>query len=106
VPEGTYLFREQEEVDWYYLIDSGEVLFQRDGREVVLGPGSFVGEFGPSFDLSRHHSSARALTDLETYRIGAEEMRSFISSYPGTYVRMAKSLSDTLKQQGRPVIGA
>lgn len=106
VAEGTYLFRQQDEVEWYYLIDSGEVLFQRDGREVVMGPGSFVGEFGPSFDLTRHQSSARALSDLETYRIGADEMRSFISSYPGTYVRMAKSLSDTLKQQGRPVIGA
>ena len=106
IAEGTYLFQEHDEVEWYYLIDSGEVLFQRDGREVVMGPGAFVGEFGPSFELQRHHSGARALTDLETYRIHAEEMKSFISSYPGTYVRMAKSLSDTLKQQGRPVIGA
>jgi CRP-like cAMP-binding protein len=105
VPEGTSLFEPGDPVDWYYLVDSGEVLLQRKEREVVLGPGAFVGEFGPSLELDNHSSRALALSDLEVYKLKGTEMKAFISSYPGTYVRMARSLSDTFKQQGRPATG-
>lgn len=105
VPQGTVLFAPQDKVHWYYMIDSGEVLLQRGDREVVLGPGAFVGEFGPSLEISHHSSRAVAQTDLEVYKLKATNMRAFVSSYPGTYVRMTKSLSDTLKQQGRPIGG-
>lgn len=107
VTRGSYLFRPGDVVDWYYLVDSGEVLFRREQREVVLGPGSFVGEFGGALPSPQHRACARALTELNLYKLHVQEMKAFISSYPGTYVRMAKSLADTLKQQGSPVtIGA
>ena len=105
VPEGTVLFKPEDKVKWYYLINAGEVLLEKDEREVVLGPGAFVGAFGSTLEVINHSSKAVALTDLEVYKLKASNMKAFISSYPGTYVRMTKSLSDTLKQQGRPVNG-
>ena len=103
VKAGTSLYEVGDPVQWYYLIDSGEVLWRKNGWEVVLGAGSFVGEFGPSLGCLVHSCQARALSDLKVFTIRRDEMRAFIKSNPGTYVRMGRSLSDILRRQGRPV---
>lgn len=102
IPEGESLFELGRPVEWYFLIDTGEVLFQREDGEAVLGPGSFLGEFDSHFEASRHGSQARAKTDLQVYKVPVADMRTFFNSYPGTFVRMSKSLKDSLRRSFRP----
>ena len=99
IPAGTYLYRQAGEVHWYYLVDSGEVRVRRNDGEAVLGPGAFVGEFGPCFQADRHGSEALAETDLSVYKIASNDMKVFFNSNPGTFVRLAKSLRETLRQR-------
>ncbi len=97
IPAGSYLYRAGEEVRWYYLIDSGEVRVRRGDEQVILGPGGFVGEFGPSYECSHHSSEAQAHTEMAVYKIAIEDMRAFFRSNPGTFVRMSKSLEKSLR---------
>lgn len=94
---GARLFQPGDTLEWYYLIDSGEVVLRRGGDEATLGRGALLGEFGPCFEDSCHSDEAQALTDLNVYRISAEDMRSFFRSYPGTFVRLSKHLGDVLR---------
>jgi CRP-like cAMP-binding protein len=99
--KGTALFQEGEEVRWYYVVAQGEVRIEREGREAVLGSGAFVGELGRSYEASIHAWRARAETDLKLFKIAADDMHTFFSSYPGTFVRLAKYLNDTIRRGGR-----
>jgi CRP-like cAMP-binding protein len=100
IPSGTHLHRRGDEVACYHLIQSGEVRLSRDDGEAVLGAGSLIGEFGPCFEVDVHNSEAVALSDLSVFRVPARDMRAFFSTYPGTFVRLTKSLSDTILRQG------
>ncbi len=98
IPAGTVLYSEGEQVEWYYLLDHGQVKLRCPSGEAVLGPGGLVGEFGPCFTSQQHRGSAEAETDLWAYRISSEDMRSFFRSNPGTFVRLSKSLRDALRR--------
>jgi CRP-like cAMP-binding protein len=102
IEEGTYLYRSGETVAWYYLVDSGEVRVSGDDGEAVVGPGAFIGEFGPCYESILHGSEAQALSELSLYKISASDMRAYFSLNPGTFVRTAKSLSDTLRRGRSP----
>ena len=101
VPAGTVLFQPGEALQWYYLVDSGQVRLRQGTDEAVQGPGALLGEFGPHFDESHHSLRGEALTDLTVYRIAADDMKAFFRSYPGTFVRLRKHLRDELRQGGR-----
>lgn len=98
VAKGTSLFRQGDEVERYYLIDSGQVKFGRDGRETVLGPGRLVGELGNNFEEKQHRCQAVALTDLWVHTIEVKDMARFFRANPGTFVRLSKGLRDALRQ--------
>lgn len=98
IPRGSKLFGEDEAVDWYYLIDSGHVLLEHREGVASLGPGSLVGEFDSHFQAKRHGSQAVAATDLEVFKVSAEDMSQFFKAYPGTFVRMKKNLSDIVRR--------
>lgn len=102
VEQGAALFHHGEEVLWYYLIDQGQVRVSREDGEAVLGPGSFVGEFGRCYESCVHGSFAKAETDLKVFKVRAEDMRTFFNSYPGTFVRLAKNLADAVKRGHHP----
>lgn len=97
VPAGTVLYREGEQVEWYYLVDHGQVRLTCPSGEALLGPGGLVGEFGPCFTSQHHRGAAVAETDLWAYRIAAADMRAFFRSNPGTFVRLSKSLLDIVR---------
>lgn len=99
INKGTHLFRQGDTVEWYYLVDSGKVRLKRFDGTATLGPGSLVGEFGACFESTHHYAQAVAQTELSVYKISALDMKSFFSSNPGTFIRLAKSLSDTLRRQ-------
>lgn len=98
IPMNAYLYREGDQVDWYYLVDTGEVRLRQVDLEITLGPGALVGEFGQSFEVDRHSTEALALSPLSVFKISAEAMKDFFRAYPGTFVRIAKNLSDLWKQ--------
>jgi CRP-like cAMP-binding protein len=92
IPRDTFLYKIGEPVRWYYLVDKGQVRVTRKEADALLGPGAFIGQFGPSLEITRHTSQAQAHTDLTVYKIGGEEMNAFFRANPGTFVRMDKSL--------------
>lgn len=97
IPAGTVLYEQGDRVEWYYLVDHGQVSLSCPTGQALLGPGSLVGEFGPCFTSRQHRGTARAQTDLWAYRISADDMRAFFRSNPGTFVRLCKSLRDTVR---------
>jgi CRP-like cAMP-binding protein len=98
IRKGELLFRAGDPVSRYYLIDTGEVELCKDGREILLGPGSLVGELGEGMDSHLHSTSARASTDLWVYTIESEDMLNFFRSNPGTMIRIARWQHDRLER--------
>lgn len=102
---GEYLFREGESLTRYFVIDSGQVRMRRGSSEALLGPGDLIGELGDSYEASHYSAEARAETDLRLYTLAVEDMQAFFRSNPGTFVRLSKALSETLKHGGCPRAG-
>ncbi len=90
VEEGTTLFSVGAAITSYYLIERGEVMMQWGDREVRLGPGAMVGEFDRDLTATVHTGKATALTNLSLFRIKADDMKSFFSANPGTYIRFLR----------------
>jgi len=101
VAEGTALFRQGDRVQAYYLVDQGSIEVIRGTQRAVLGPGALVGEFDPGLSREHHGLEVVARSPLEVYRIEADEMRAFFGQNPGTLIRLAKHLDDTLRQGGQ-----
>jgi CRP-like cAMP-binding protein len=85
-------------VQAYYLVDQGSIEVIRGTQRAVLGPGALVGEFDPGLSREHHGLEVVARSPLEVYRIEADEMRAFFGQNPGTLIRLAKHLDDTLRQ--------
>ena len=98
IPTGTTLYQQDQEIEAFYLIDTGQVRVCRSERETVVGSGVLLGEFGPCLELGRHESSAQTLSEVHAYRIGIEDLREFFRANPGTFVRLSKSYSESLRR--------
>lgn len=100
-PEGTVLFQQGDPGTAMYLVLSGEVRIERDGRELVtLGPGSNFGEMAMLDQPSR---SATAITesDCELMVISRESFFALLKGNPMLAVKilwnMALRLSSNLR---------
>jgi putative ABC transport system ATP-binding protein len=84
---GQILFHQGDRSDLVYAVEEGEIEIFRvraDGAEeplAVVGPGNYLGELGPMFNLPRS-ASARART---ASRLTACSLRAFRRRFPGAH---------------------
>jgi len=72
VPTGETIFRQGDAGDRFYIVDSGEVEIEIDGREAnVLGPGDSFGEIALLRDIPRT-GTARARKETKVYALDRE----------------------------------
>jgi MFS family permease len=72
VPAGETIFRQGDAGDHFYIVDSGEVEIEIDGREAnVLGPGDSFGEIALLRDIPRT-GTARARKETKVYALDRE----------------------------------
>lgn len=98
ITQGTILFKAGQTVEWYYLLDSGSVSITPTRNGVTLGAGTLLGEFDSHFPALEHTCSAVAESELSVFKIAASDMFKFFTAYPGTFVRLKKSLSDSFQR--------
>jgi steroid delta-isomerase-like uncharacterized protein len=79
-PSGATVVTQGDRPDNFYVILTGEVEVIRDGRTVAtLGPGQFFGEVGLLHGEPRN-ATIRALSELTTYALAAEDFAAMIRS--------------------------
>jgi Cyclic nucleotide-binding domain len=77
---GETIFRQGDAGDRFYIVDSGEIEIEIDGREVnVLGPGEYFGEIALLREIPRT-ATARARQDSELYAL---EREAFLGAVTG-----------------------
>jgi CRP/FNR family transcriptional regulator, cyclic AMP receptor protein len=102
---GSVVFRQGEEGDALYLVESGAVkisCLSPDGREVVLavlGPGEVFGELS-LFDRGVRTADATALEDTVALALSHEVFRPFLDEHPGVAVHLLGVLAGRLRETG------
>jgi len=92
----TWLMREGDEGDRYYLIDSGEIEVSQGG--VVIGierPGSGVGEIALIRRVPRT-ASVRALTDVSASVLSREDFIAAVTGHPASRLAAETIVTDRL----------
>ncbi|HVF32868.1 MAG TPA: cyclic nucleotide-binding and patatin-like phospholipase domain-containing protein [Acidimicrobiales bacterium] len=95
-PAGAIVFREGDEAEALYLVESGRVEVRRGGEALAaLGPGSFVGELGLLLGEPRS-ADLVALDDTELWvlhRIAVDEL---LERHPAIGVELSRELARRL----------
>lgn len=106
IQEGTVIFKQGEAASFLYILESGlvEIVFKPfDGSDIPVSRLNSGCVFGWSSTLGRegYTSSARALTDCETYRICGKELQKLCEENPETGVvildRLASAIAERLE---------
>jgi CRP-like cAMP-binding protein len=104
---GTYIIREEDMGDFFYVIDSGDVqVLQKgeSGSEVVHGrfhPGESFGDKAMVFD-TRRSASVKALQDTECWTIDRSAFHKIITSSPikrSIFEKFASSVDEKSKEK-------
>lgn len=100
---GLRLFREGDEADAAYLIQSGRVEITKRVRDdetvlAILGPGDIVGEMALIDGLNRS-ASARALEDTVLLRVSKANFQERLQAIDAVSRAMLNRLSQRLRQQ-------
>ena len=98
LPQGEALFEEGAEGRSMYLIVSGEIEVNRDGRRLAtLGAGEHVGEMSLLDDQTRS-ATVRATEDSLLLRIGRRDFHSLVTSSSEAALAVMRSLSQRLRR--------
>jgi CRP-like cAMP-binding protein len=95
--EGEVLMREGEIEAWLYVVVEGRLCVQRADREVVVGPGTVVGELAV-LDPEPRSATVTALTPVVLFRLGKEAFDEVLLTRPeiarGVIVELARRLRE------------
>ncbi|PIQ23972.1 hypothetical protein COW36_05490 [bacterium (Candidatus Blackallbacteria) CG17_big_fil_post_rev_8_21_14_2_50_48_46] len=95
LPVNTRVFKQGSPGDAFYVINKGEVIVERNGREVTrLGTGECFGEV-EILNASPRLGSVRTLSNCELLRIGREDFIDVVETYPV----FARSLLEILSKR-------
>jgi MFS family permease len=84
VPAGETIFRQGDHGDRFYIIDSGEIEIEIDGREAnVLGPGEHFGEIALLRDIPRT-ATARARKQTQLYALERDAFLGAVTGHAGS----------------------
>jgi MFS family permease len=84
VPAGETIFRQGDHGDRFYIIDSGEIEIEIDGREAnVLGSGEHFGEIALLRDISRT-ATARARKETKLYALERDAFLGAVTGHAGS----------------------
>jgi MFS family permease len=84
VPAGETIFRQGDHGDRFYIVDSGEVEIEIDGREAnVLGPGEHFGEIALLRDIPRT-ATARARKETQLYALERDAFLGAVTGHAGS----------------------
>jgi MFS family permease len=84
VPAGETVFRQGDDGDHFYIVDSGEIEIEIDGREAnVLGPGDYFGEIALLRDIPRT-ATARARKETQLYALEREAFLGAVTGNSGS----------------------
>jgi MFS family permease len=84
VPAGETIFRQGDHGDRFYIVDSGEIEIEIDGREAnVLGPGEHFGEIALLRDIPRT-ATARARKETQLYALERDAFLGAVTGHAGS----------------------
>ncbi|MBI3893967.1 MAG: cyclic nucleotide-binding domain-containing protein [Candidatus Wallbacteria bacterium] len=93
---GSYIFREGQEADAFYIVMAGEVAVTKDewgGKTLqVLGPGDFFGEMGVVEQAPRC-ASTRAVGDVSLLKVLGTDFRELLTKSPSFALRIMATIS-------------
>lgn len=102
---GAVVFRQGEDGDALYLVESGAVkisCLSPDGREVVLavmGPGEVFGELS-LFDAGVRTADATAMEDTVALALSHAVFRPFLAEHPAVAVHLLEVMAGRLRETG------
>jgi CRP/FNR family cyclic AMP-dependent transcriptional regulator len=95
---GEELFKENESGESLYLICTGRISIQHDGREVAqLGPGECIGELALLDQLPRS-ATAMILEESRLLRINTQDFEDILINYPEIAKSLLKILARRLRE--------
>jgi MFS family permease len=84
VPAGETIFRQGDHGDRFYIVNSGEIEIEIDGREAnVLGPGDHFGEIALLHDIPRT-ATARARKETQLYALDRDAFLGAVTGHAGS----------------------
>jgi len=84
VPAGETIFRQGDHGDRFYIVNSGEIEIEIDGREAnVLGPGDHFGEIALLRDIPRT-ATARARKETQLYALDRDAFLGAVTGHAGS----------------------
>ncbi|HET9000150.1 MAG TPA: SLC13 family permease [bacterium] len=109
VPAGTVIFSEGARADALYLLERGKVNItvrtaDGDRSVAVLEAPQHFGDLG--LLIARRTASARAITDVDAWRLPRERLEQVVRERPAIGLAMAASLATLIDERSRERVGA
>jgi CRP-like cAMP-binding protein len=93
VPAGTVLLREGAPADSFYVIASGTVHIERQGRFVrSMSDGGFLGEIA-LVETGDRTATATCATDCELVELGSHEFERVMATFPDVRARVEAAVA-------------
>lgn len=106
-PKGHVLFKEGDNPDALYIIESGKIVITKKRGSVelelvVLEKGQVLGEMG-FFDDKTRSASAKAITEVKAIEIKYDKLRKLYEGYPDYFKSIISSIVERLRRTNNRV---